>query len=139
MFNEDNMESIRTLSLARPSIRNDALNEEDSHRGVIEKQSPSFLKHWQKRYFVLERKMLKYFKNEADYMSGKPPKGVLNFQQIWVEVDFKDIQMKIDLKIKGSKRVFNMRCTSQEQFQLWQRKLRYTINSSIGKLKELTI
>jgi hypothetical protein len=83
--------------------------------------------------------MLKYFKNEADYMSGKPPKGVLNFQQIWVEVDFKDIQMKIDLKIKGSKRVFNMRCTSQEQFQLWQRKLRYTINSSIGKLKELTI
>jgi len=58
--------------------------------------------------------MLKYFKSEADYNNLKPPKGVLNFQQIWVELEFKDIQMKIDLKIMGSKRVFNMRCTSQE-------------------------
>jgi len=79
MFDEDNMDVLRTLSLARPSIRNDALGEEDSHKGYLEKQSPSFLKHWQKRYFVLERKMLKYFKNEAEYNNGKPPKGVLNF------------------------------------------------------------
>ena len=49
------------------------------------------MKHWQKRYFVLERKVLKYFKSEADYHSLKPPKGVLNFQQIWVEPEFKDI------------------------------------------------
>ena len=39
----------------------------------------------------------------------------------------------------GSKRVFNMRCSDQETFTIWQLKLRHSINSSIGKLKGLTL
>ena len=57
----------------------DVLTEDDKYKGFLEKQSPSFLKRWQKRYFVLENKMLKYFKNKSDYDSNKIPKGVLNF------------------------------------------------------------
>lgn len=46
----------------------------------MDKQSPSFHKAWQKRYFVLDKKILKYFKNKADYEAQKPPKGAINFQ-----------------------------------------------------------
>jgi len=65
--NKDNEPSprnsfMRTLSIARPSFQYDALTDDDLNHGYIEKQSPSFLKRWQKRYFVLERKMIKYFK-----------------------------------------------------------------------------
>jgi hypothetical protein len=82
---------VRTVSIARPSIRSDILTEDDSIQGTLHKQSPSFLKPWQKRYFILEKKMLRYFKNEHDYKSNKPPKGVLNFQQIWIEPNFIDL------------------------------------------------
>lgn len=45
----------------------------------MEKKSPSFHKIWQKRYFVLDKRVLKYYKNKQDYISRKPPKGVINF------------------------------------------------------------
>jgi hypothetical protein len=51
----------------------------------MEKQSPNILKTWQKRYFVLEKRILKYFKSKEEFLAQKPPKGVINFQQIWVE------------------------------------------------------
>ena len=70
---------IRTISVARPSIRKDVLTAEDRQQGIMEKQSPSFHKRWQKRYFVLDNRMLKYYKTEQDFLSSKPPKGVLNF------------------------------------------------------------
>jgi len=129
----------RTISIARPSLRNDILSEDDFMSGVMEKQSPSLLKRWQKRYFVLSNKVLKYFKTEQDYLQLKPPKGVLNFQQIWIEPEFKDLQMKIFLKLMGSNRVFNLRCQSQDEFEVWQKKLRHSLISSIGKLKELSM
>ena len=46
--------SGRTISIARPSLKTDILTSDDSHKGMMMKQSPSFLKQWQKRYFVLE-------------------------------------------------------------------------------------
>ena len=61
----------RTISIARPSIKNEILTENDSHKGWMMKQSPSFLKSWQKRYFVLVAKMLKYYKTQNDYDSKK--------------------------------------------------------------------
>ena len=48
----------------------------------MEKKSPSFHKRWQKRYFVLENRMLKYYKTMQEYEQSKPAKGVLNFQQV---------------------------------------------------------
>ena len=62
MSNSKSNSFIRTMSLARPSIRKDVLTAEDRHEGYMEKQSPSFHKRWQKRYFVLDYKMLKYYK-----------------------------------------------------------------------------
>ena len=89
--NEEDHPYVRTVSIARPSVRSDLLTEDDTLGGNIQKQSPSFLKQWQKRYFLLEKKMLKYYKSEKAFQEGKPPKGVINFQQIWVEPTFIDL------------------------------------------------
>ena len=76
----------------------------------MEKQSPSMIKLWQKRFFVLEKRMLKYFKSHADFNQGLPPRGIINFEQVCVDREYKDIQYKIDLRIRGSNRIFHLRC-----------------------------
>lgn len=106
--NNDNRESkvsndsadqfMRTVSLARPSVRVDILTEDDSESGILEKQSPNFFKMWQKRFFVLDQKILKYFKSRNDFTNQKAPKGVINFNQIWVEISEKE-GLKFDIKI----------------------------------------
>lgn len=127
------------MSLSRPSMISDKLTEDDSCSGWVEKQSPNLFKRWQKRYFVLEKKLLKYFKTDQEYYLKKPPKGVINLMQIWVEPTFMDLQLKIDLKLMGSNRVFNLRFSDEKSFKEWQRKLRYSISTSFGKIKELRI
>ena len=56
---DTNNSFVRTISIARPSLRNDVLSEDDFMKGILEKQSPSLLKRWQKRYFVLSNRVLK--------------------------------------------------------------------------------
>ena len=57
----------------------DVLTKDDFCEGYIEKQSPSFHKMWQKRYFVLKDRMLFYYKTKQDYDENKSCKGVINF------------------------------------------------------------
>lgn len=38
--------NMRSISIAKPSLRMDILTENDFHKGMIEKQSPKFLKQW---------------------------------------------------------------------------------------------
>ena len=82
MGTEIDINQIRTksVSIAPPSIVRDIPTEDDKHSDYMEKQSPSFHRAWQKRYFVLDKKILKYFKNKVDYEAQKPPKGAINFQ-----------------------------------------------------------
>lgn len=76
----------------------------------MQKKSPDFLKLWNSRFFVLENRALKYFQNEQEYLSLQPCKGVLNFEQVNVVSDFNEVTLKIDLRISGSQRVFNLKC-----------------------------
>ncbi len=46
----------------------------------MEKKSPNFIKRWQKRYFVLDKRILKYYKNRKNYENFLEPKGVINFE-----------------------------------------------------------
>ena len=71
----------RQVSVSRTSVKNtfDKLTNMDFCQGVLEKQSPSFHKFWQKRYFVLKNRMLFYYKTKADFEENKTSKGVLNF------------------------------------------------------------
>lgn len=38
--------SFKQPNVSRPSIRNNTLTADDSHEGLMEKQSPSFHKRW---------------------------------------------------------------------------------------------
>lgn len=38
--------NLRSISIAKPSLRMDILTADDSHKGMLEKQSPKFLKQW---------------------------------------------------------------------------------------------
>ena len=86
------------------------INEFDFHEDFMDKQSPSFHKRWQKRYFVLNNCILKYYKNKADFKNYLPPKGVINFQQVCVEEEYIDEHFKINLKMAGCTRIFHLRC-----------------------------
>ena len=44
------------------------------------KESPSFFRIWQRRYFVLAHRKLKYYKSRSDYKVKNTPKGVINFE-----------------------------------------------------------
>ena len=83
--------------------------------------------------------MLKYFKNKSEYEKGNPPKGIINFQQVAVLTDFFDETRKINLRIKGSNRVFYLRASNQENYETWKRKITHSVTSSNGVLKDLTI
>mmetsp|Transcript_2852 Transcript_2852/g.4862 ORF Transcript_2852/g.4862 Transcript_2852/m.4862 type:complete len:162 (+) Transcript_2852:286-771(+) len=130
--------TMRTVSVSRMSLKKDVLSESDFHQGLLEKQSPSFHKLWQKRYFVLSNRLLKYYKSQQDFEAKKPPKGVINFQQVWVDVEFRD-QSKIDLKIVGSNRVFNLRCAEKRDFDTWRYRLNHSISISAGFKKKLSL
>lgn len=39
----------------------------------------------------------------------------------------------------GSNRVFNLRCANDIEYNIWIKKLNYSINSSLGKQKKLTM
>jgi len=38
--------NLRSISIAKPSLRMDILTADDFHKGFIEKQSPKYLKRW---------------------------------------------------------------------------------------------
>ena len=69
----------KQISVTRTSVLNDQLTKDDYHEGILEKQSPSFHKRWQKRYFVLKNRHLFYYKTKADYDKQLTCRGVLNF------------------------------------------------------------
>lgn len=83
-------------------------------QGYVEKQSPSVFKRWQKRYFVLKHKIIRYYKKEEDYRDKKVPKGVVNLNMIWVEPKFVPASLRIDLEIVGTNRVFYLKCYNQD-------------------------
>ena len=83
--------------------------------------------------------MVIYYKNKSEYEKGNPPKGIINFQQVAVLMEFSDATMKINLRIKGSDRVFYLRARLQDSYDTWKRKITHSVESSNGVLKDLTI
>ena len=60
--------------------------------------------------------MLRYYRSEAEYKNGKPPRGILNFQQCNFEFTCRIVkkEAQMQLKPKGSTRVFNLRCARSD-------------------------
>ena len=130
---------IRSVSVVRSSPFQAALSDMDTHAGYLEKQQPNFLKSWQRRFWVLENRMLKYYKNDSDYLNKLPPKGVINFEQVSVDLHFTDDLKKINLLIKGCTRTFFLRCSDPDHYKIWKTKLEHSVAKSVGKQKGLSM
>jgi len=83
--------------------------------------------------------MLKYYKNEEAYKNSAPAKGIINFQQVRVDTEWLDFESKFNMKIKGSKRTFNMKCFSQDEYNVWKTKLKHAIVNSVGFQKDISM
>ena len=108
--------------------------------GYLKKQRPTkIMNYYQKRYFVLQARILKYFKDEKEYLENKAPKGVINFNQICVNQVFSEKDIKIELQLKGCDRKFTLLCPDHASFMIWRQKLQHSIQNSAGKKKDLTL
>lgn len=142
MRNRNQDDLVRTVTLAESKAQNQAEMDRLSRtfEGEVEKQSPKMnLKIWQKRYFVLSHRILRYYKNQRECYENKPPKGIINFQQVLVNYKFQDDKKRIDLQIHGSTRVFELRCSGTHQYQRWVDNLKFSIDSSIGKRMQISL
>ena len=70
----------KDLLMSEPVIQNDALSASERYQEHMSKKGFNFPQLWAKRYFVLNDRILKYYKTKKDYESGKEPRGALNFQ-----------------------------------------------------------
>ena len=49
-----------------------------------------------------------------------PPKGILNFEQVNVVSDFNEVTLRVDLRISGSQRVFQLKLKDENEFAEWK-------------------
>lgn len=115
----------RTFSILSTHYDN-ALSENDVNKGYLQKQRPTMIKVWQKRFFVLEYKSLKYYAREEDYLNKLCPKGVLNFNMVQIKANFQG-DLRFSLQIVGSDRIFHLKCGTDIEFKKWKKKLEHTI------------
>ena len=99
--------------------------------GWLKKKSPSLVKGWQKRYFVLSDKKLFYYKNEK----RNKLLGVINFDQVAVEVQLKPQENPTQVVIipMRHKRKFKLKSKTPEDLQTWKAALQETVNISEGR------
>jgi hypothetical protein len=86
-----------------------------SRCGWLQKKSPKFLIGWQWRYFELKDKKLYYFKSTV----GRKPKGVINFDLVFVEMVDVANSNEFTLVPLGSKRRFFIKAESPQVKHEW--------------------
>ena len=103
-------------------------------RGWLQKKSPSLFKHWQSRFFVLYNKRLYYYSTDACARL----KGVLNFDQVSVDVQLRPINAPTQLILTplGHKRVFHLKAAAAD-LAAWAVAIHTHILASVGKAKDL--
>lgn len=47
--------------------------------------------------------------------------------------------MKINLHIKGTTRIFNLRVAKAEDYEIWKKRISHSIDTSAGKLNECAL
>lgn len=106
-----------------------------SKRGWLYKKSPSIFRSWQKRYFILYNKKLKYYKNtkEGRYL------GIINFDLVSVQVESipRDNPINIVISLAGHSREFILRAIDSSDAREWTQAILRHILLSEGNRKLL--
>ena len=54
-------------------------------------------------------------------------------------LEFIDSFRKINLRLKGSDRIFNLRVVNDDDYLVWKRKIEHSVSHSNGRQKDLSI
>ncbi|MED6277049.1 hypothetical protein CHARACLAT_009264, partial [Characodon lateralis] len=113
--NQDSWEIVEGLRGVPASIQ-----EPDRQEGLLLKRRKWPMKGWHKRYFVLERGILKYAKRPADLQKGKVHGRI----DVGLSVmSIKKKAMCIDLDTEDN--IYHLKVKSPELFEEWVSKLRH--------------
>uniref|UniRef100_A0A3B5KNW6 Oxysterol-binding protein n=1 Tax=Xiphophorus couchianus TaxID=32473 RepID=A0A3B5KNW6_9TELE len=113
--NQDSWEIVEGLRGAPASIQ-----EPDRQEGFLLKRRKWPMKGWHKRYFVLERGILKYAKGPADLQKGK----VHGLIDVGLSVmSIKNKAMCVDLDTEDN--IYHLKVKAPELFDEWVSKLRH--------------
>ncbi|XP_032436017.1 oxysterol-binding protein-related protein 3-like [Xiphophorus hellerii] len=113
--NQDSWEIVEGLRGAPASIQ-----EPDRQEGFLLKRRKWPMKGWHKRYFVLERGILKYSKRPADLQKGK----VHGLIDVGLSVmSIKNKAMCVDLDTEDN--IYHLKVKAPELFDEWVSKLRH--------------
>lgn len=113
--NPDSWEIVEGLRGVPASIQ-----EPDGHQGVLLKRRKWPMKGWHKRYFVLEKGIMKYAKREGDIKKGKLH-GCIDVGLSVMSIKKK--AMCIDLDTEDN--IYHLKVKSPELFEEWVSKLRH--------------
>ena len=53
--------------------------------------------------------------------------------------DFVDTSRRINLRLKGSDRIFKLRVRNDDDYSVWKRKIEHSISHSNGRQKDLSV
>ena len=98
-----------------------------SKYGWLYKKTTSLIPRWIRRYFILEKRELRYYYTESKAKFG----GVINFDIVTVEIQVKHNVFK--LIALGANRAFRLRCESEQEALDWVYAISMHINSSNGR------
>ncbi|XP_067467423.1 oxysterol-binding protein-related protein 3-like isoform X1 [Thunnus thynnus] len=113
--NQDSWEIVEGLRGVPASMQ-----EPDGQEGVVLKRRKWPMKGWHKRYFVLEKGILKYAKREADLKKGKLH-GCIDVGLSVMSIKKK--AMCIDLDTEDN--IFHLKVKNPDLFEEWVSKLRH--------------
>jgi hypothetical protein len=128
-------ENSTKLQRVKPELDEESKQNSDKPQdlsGYLHKWSPALFSGWQERYFKLENKKIKWFKN--DFV--KIPQGVLNFDhfECTLEEVAKD-QCCFNLLLTGN-RNFQFKANTPEVANAWKKELNRHIKASEGFLRK---
>lgn len=96
-------------------------------QGWLKKKTTGIVKRWIKRYFVLDSNELKYYYTSSKERFG----GVIDFNILTIEIEVNNNEFK--LITLGGKRVFKLRCDSEQEALDWVYAISIHVNASIGR------
>ncbi|XP_020497496.1 oxysterol-binding protein-related protein 3 isoform X2 [Labrus bergylta] len=124
--NQDSWEIVEGLRGAPASVQ-----EPDRQEGLLLKRRKWPMKGWHKRYFVLEKGILKYAKRDADLKKGKLHGRI----DVGLSVmSIKKKAMCIDLDTEDN--IYHLKVKSPELFEEWVSKLR---NHRVFRQNEIAV
>lgn len=116
----NNMKTQRLSSMNEGTFKLENNQRLRQQKGILLKYSPSWFSGWQERYFVLDNKKIKWFKNVND----KIPQGVLNFDFYKCIVQTVPGKKRcFNLTLNGNDRVFQIKAHSEDDSMEWQQAL----------------